>query len=73
MDLRARVREDNEETKWIVVDDLLLYDGRMFVPESSLLWPQILGVVHDSGHEGVQKTLHRLCATFHVRSRHRFV
>lgn len=48
VDLCARVRAGQEETAWSVADDLLLYDGKVFVLESSPLWPRLL-VVHDSG------------------------
>jgi hypothetical protein len=50
---------------WSLVDGLVLHDGRVFVPESSALWPQILAAAHDAGHEGIQKTLHRLWASFY--------
>lgn len=47
------------------MDGLLLYEGRVFVPADSLLWPQLLAEAHGSGHEGIQKTLHQLHATFY--------
>lgn len=50
---------------WSLVEGLLLYEGRVFVPANSLLWPQLLAEAHGSGHEGVQKTLHQLRATFY--------
>jgi hypothetical protein len=47
------------------VDELVLHGGRIFVPATSALWPDILATAHGAGHEGVQKTLHRLRASFY--------
>jgi len=49
---------------WSIVDGLVLHNGRVFVPSSSSLWPQLLDTAHGVGHEGAQKTLHRLRASF---------
>lgn len=51
---------------WTIIDDLLLFTGRVFVQASSLVLPLILAAAHDVGHEGVHKTLHQLRADFHV-------
>lgn len=48
---------------WTVVDRLVLHKGRVFVPSSSALWPQLLATAHGAGHEGAQKTP-RLRASF---------
>lgn len=59
---------------WSLVDGLLLHEGRMFVPAESPLWPQLLDEAHGSGHEGVQKTLHRLRTTFyHLNANRKYV
>lgn len=52
------------ETGWTLVDGLILYNRRIFLAESSLLWPDVLDNAHDMGHEGIQKTLHRFRASF---------
>ena len=44
-----------------------------FVPNESPLWPQLLREAHTAGHEGSQKTLHMLCASFYNRRAHRLV
>jgi len=49
---------------WSIVDGLVLHNGHVFVPSSSSLWPQLLDTAHGVGHEGAQKTLHRLRASF---------
>jgi hypothetical protein len=40
---------------WSLVNDLVLFKGKIFIPEASTLWPELLSHAH-SGHEGVQKT-----------------
>ena len=56
-----------------MVDGLLLYQGRPFIPDESPLWLQLLREAHTAGHEGSQKTLHRLRASFYNRRAHRLV
>lgn len=51
---------------WSVVDDLILFHSRVFVPAESEVWATLLADTHNSGHEGSQKTLHRLRSQFHV-------
>lgn len=51
---------------WSVVDNLLLFHGRVFVPADCKVWATLIADTHNSGHEGTQKTLHRLRTQFHV-------
>ena len=44
---------------------MVLYDGRLYIPPTSPLLQEIVAAVHDDGHEGVQRTLHRLRRDFH--------
>ena len=50
-----------------------MHQGRIFVPTSSAIWPQILDVAHGAGHEGVEKTQHRLWASFYNPHANRLV
>jgi hypothetical protein len=50
---------DPQDDKWAVVDGL-----RIFVPATSPCVATILEIAHGTGHEGTQKTLHRLQADF---------
>lgn len=50
---------------WSLVDGLLLFHGNIFVPDDSSLWPRLLDDAHEAGHEGIQKTLHRLQSSFY--------
>lgn len=58
---------------WGCTDSLLTYGGCIYIPPSSPLLSTILGLAHDTGHEGIQKTLHRLCHDFHVPNARRVV
>jgi len=56
-----------------MVDQLLLKDGKVFVPASYDVVPSLLEFAHGLGHEGIQKTLHRLRSDFHIPGDRRLV
>jgi hypothetical protein len=64
--LRQEVRDGLRNKQWVVVDDLVTRDGRIYVPASSPLVEELLATAHDTGHEGTQKTLHGLRVDFFV-------
>ena len=47
-------------------EGLLLHGSRLYVPDHDDLRHQALSLAHSTGHEGVQKTLHRLRADFYI-------
>jgi hypothetical protein len=51
---------------WRMDGGLLLHGGRIFVPDHGDLRHQALLLAHSAGHEGVQKTLHRLRTDFYI-------
>jgi hypothetical protein len=51
--------------KWSVINDLTVYSGCIYVPTTSSLWPTIIAMADGAGHEDIQKTLHRLRASFY--------
>jgi hypothetical protein len=63
--LKQQIQQGTTSPAWYVVDDLVLYKGRIFVPSSSEFWPQILTTVHGQVHEGAQKMLQQLHDSFH--------
>jgi len=65
-DLRGRLDIGELEAPWHLADGLLLHGRRLFVPDHDDLRHQVLELAHSSGHEGVQKTLHRLRADFYI-------
>jgi len=56
----TRAKAGKGEDGWSVVDNLLLKEGKIFVPASYALVPSLLDLAHGMGHEGIQKALHRL-------------
>jgi hypothetical protein len=50
---------------WTLVDGLLLFKGKVFVPEASPVWPLTLADAHECGHEGIEKMLHQWRASFY--------
>jgi hypothetical protein len=64
-DLRAKLAAGVAREGWTQVDGLLLFKGKLFIPDASAIWPLILAEAHDCGHEGVEKILHRWRASFY--------
>ena len=50
----------------VLHDGLLLYKGKVFVPDTSPLLEVVLQLAHTEAHEGIQKTLQRLRTEFFV-------
>lgn len=57
-EIRTKLANGTMRAGWTEVDGLLLFKGKIFIPDASELWATLLADAHDSGHEGVQKTLH---------------
>jgi hypothetical protein len=51
---------------WAPVDGIVTFQQRAYVPPSSQLVAEVLAMAHDDGHEGIQKSLHRLRRDFHL-------
>jgi hypothetical protein len=58
---------------WTVVDGLVLFQHRIYIPAHFPFLPAILAVVHDDNHEGIQRTIHRLNRDFHVPTARKIV
>ena len=48
------------------MDGLVTFDSKLYVPSSSALLLELVTDVHNDGHEGVQRTLHRLRRDIHA-------
>ena len=77
-ELRTQLQDDADLTNirdkaargedgWTIVDQLLLKDGKVFVPASYAAVSSLLEFAHGMGHEGIQKTLHRLRSDFYIQ------
>nr|XP_045087225.1 uncharacterized protein LOC123494838 [Aegilops tauschii subsp. strangulata] len=64
--LQQQLTAGDLEEPWRFSDGLLLHGRRIFVPAHDDLRHQVLQLAHSAGHEGVQKTLHRLRADFYI-------
>jgi hypothetical protein len=60
----AEINTGTAGPAWSIVDDVVLFQGRIFLPPSSDYWAPVLEQVHGMDHEGVQKTLQWLRASF---------
>jgi len=66
LQLLERLAAGELQGPWRHEDGLLLHGHRIFVPDHGDLRHQALLLAHSAGHEGVQKTLHRLWAEFYI-------
>jgi len=63
--LRDEINAGQRGAPWTVVDNMIAYAGRLYVAPASALLPELVAAVHEDGHEGVQRTLHRIRRDFH--------
>jgi hypothetical protein len=63
--LHAEIAACGRPAPWSVVDSMVQFDDRLYIPPNSLPLQEILGAVYEDGHEGVQRTFHRLRRDFH--------
>ena len=71
--LRDEVAAGTRGAPWSLVDGMVQYQGRLYIPPASPLLQEIMQAVHEEGHEGVQRTLHRLRRDFHFPDMKRLV
>jgi transposase InsO family protein len=71
--LRTKIEAGTLGAPWSVVNGLVLYQNRIFVPAQFPFLPAILSAAHDDNHEGIQRTLHRLNRYFHVPAARKLV
>jgi len=70
--LRDEIAAGTHDTPWSLVDGMVQFNGRLYIPPASPL-QEITQAVHEEGHEGVQRTLHRLRRDFHFLDMKRLV
>nr|CAB3494457.1 unnamed protein product [Digitaria exilis] len=71
--LRDEITAGTRATPWAVVDGMVTYDGRLYISPASPLLAELVAATHEDGHEGVQRTLHRLQRDFHSPNFRRLV
>ncbi|KAL4579110.1 hypothetical protein LXL04_015245 [Taraxacum kok-saghyz] len=65
--LRDKISRGEEDSRWAVQDGLITYDGRVYLKTNSPLVDEVVSTVHNSAHEGVQKTMERIRSDFYWR------
>nr|CAB3453399.1 unnamed protein product [Digitaria exilis] len=71
--LREAITTGERAGPWSIIDGLVAFSGRLYIPPTSPLLLEMLAAVHEDGHEGVQRTLHRLRRDFHAPNLRRTV
>jgi hypothetical protein len=64
--LKDEVLAGNKGDTWKIVDGLITVGDKVYVAVDSPSLPTIMVVTHGMGHEGTEKTLHRLRRDFFV-------
>jgi hypothetical protein len=67
------IRASTRTSPWSIVGGMVAMEGCLYIPASSPLLQEIVAIVHDDGHEGVLRTLHRLRRDFHFPKMRRVV
>jgi transposase InsO family protein len=64
--LREEITGGARGATWSLVDGMVQFGGRLYIPPASPLAQEIMAAIHEDGHEGVQHTLHQLRRDFHI-------
>ncbi|CAM8908453.1 unnamed protein product [Rhodiola kirilowii] len=64
-DLIHRINSNEAAGPWSYKDGLLFFKNRVYLLSDSPLIQSITSALHNQGHEGYQKTLHRITADFY--------
>jgi hypothetical protein len=59
-ELKQQTAAGTKGAKWCLVDDLIMVQDRVYMPPESVFLLDLLQHAHGAGHEGTEKTLHRL-------------
>jgi hypothetical protein len=71
--LKDELQKGARAAPWSLVDGMVAFDGRLYIPSASPLLHEVLAAVHEDGYEGVQRTVHRLRRDFHFPNMRRLV
>jgi hypothetical protein len=66
IELHQETASGGRDELWRIVDGLVTMKGKVYIPVTSPSLQDILALCHGAGHEGIEKTLHRLRADFYV-------
>ena len=71
--LRDELAAGTRGAPWSLLDGMVAYADRLYIPPDSPLLLEVVAATHDDGHEGVQRTLHRLRRDFYFPAMRRVV
>ena len=71
--LRDEIAAGTRGAPWSLLDSMVAYADRLYIPPDSPLLLEVVAATHDDGHEGVQRTLHRLRRDFYFPAMRRVV
>jgi hypothetical protein len=63
--LKEELAAGQRSGSWSLLDGLVAFNGHLYIPPASPLLHELISAVHDDGHEGIQRTMHRLRRDFH--------
>ena len=71
--IRDELAAGTRGAPWSLLDGMVAYADRLYIPPDSPLLLEVVAATHDDGHEGVQRTLHRLRRDFFFPAMRRVV
>lgn len=71
--LRDEINAGTRRSPWSMLDGMVAFDTRLYIPPSSPLLAELLTAIQDDSHEGVQRTIHRIPCDFHIPNVRRVV
>ncbi|WVZ59186.1 hypothetical protein U9M48_009373 [Paspalum notatum var. saurae] len=71
--IRDELAAGTRGAPWSLLDGMVAYADRLYIPPDSPLLFEVVAATHDDGHEGVQRTLHRLRRDFFFPAMRRVV
>lgn len=71
--LKAELKAGQRPAPWSLISGLVVLQGYLYILPASVVLSELLITAHDDGHEGAQRTLHRLHRDFHSPNIHKVV
>lgn len=66
--LAEEIKTKQHPAPWSLIDNLIAFKRRLYIPLASTLLPEVITAIHDDCHKGIQRTLHHLRRDFILRS-----
>jgi transposase InsO family protein len=63
--LKEEIANDLHMAPWSLIDGMVAFQGHLYILPDAPLLQELITTIHEDGHQGVQRTLHRLRRDFH--------